>query len=158
MTTILSLDPATKTGWAVHRNGAIEASGVWDLRVKSDDSRDMRLLHLRAKLVAVLRAYESIDLLVFEASRNLQYGNAIRVAAELQGIIKLWSTDNHITYHGYSPKEIKKFATGKGGCHKAVMKAAAMTKWGDAMAAASSDEIDARWLAELAASEYAEET
>lgn len=159
MTTILALDAATKCGWAIHQNGAIEASGVWDLSVRRDESGGMRLVRLRAKLDELYRIC-GVCLVVFEASRNLKHGNAIRVAAELQGVIKLWCQDVKLDYRGYSPAEIKKFATGKGNCGKNEMRLAAHKRWPEAHGYVEDwipDEADARWLAELAASEYANE-
>ena len=40
---ILSLDVATKCGWALGDLTTIEASGVWDFNIKRDESSGMRL-------------------------------------------------------------------------------------------------------------------
>ena len=149
---ILALDPATSCGWCVV-DGNFIVSGTWDLSVRRDESSGMRLIRLRAKLNEIQRE-QTIDLLVYEASRNLQHGNAIRVAAELQGVIQVWAIDNHIEFKGYSPGEIKKYATGSGRADKNAMMVAAFNKWPNVHRMGpsewSSDEADARWLADLA--------
>lgn len=150
---ILALDPASRTGWCVV-DGSFIASGTWDLSVRRDESSGMRLIRLRAKLNEIHQE-KNVELLVYEASRNLKYGNPIRVAAELQGVIQVWAIDNMIEFKGYSPSEIKKHATGKGNCNKNAMMVAAHNRWPNVHRMGpsewSSDEADARWLADLAA-------
>lgn len=147
---ILALDPATRCGWA-HSSGG---GGIWDLHTRADESRGMRLLRLHSKLNAV---YDSagVDLVVFEAARNLRYGNAVRVAAQLQAIIELWCQEREVPYRGYSPSEIKKFATGKGSASKEAMLAAARQRWPH-IEFEDDNHADAMWLLALAENEYAD--
>lgn len=141
---ILALDPATKMGWA-HSSGQ---AGTWNFSVKRDESAGFRLLRLRQALDRT-KVGLGVDCVVFEAARHAgaQMQGALVVQAELQGVIKCWCEENRIMYRGYSPTEIKKFATGKGNANKAAMAEAAAIKWpgitGD------DNEIDARWLLEL---------
>jgi len=123
---ILALDLATHTGWA-HSCGL---SGTWDLSVKRDESSGMRLMRLRAKLNEIVEL-EGINLVVFEAARGGMPGRlgALVVSGELQGVLKLWCEELEIDYKGYSPKEIKKFATGKGNAGKPQMRVAAEKRW-----------------------------
>ena len=125
---ILALDPATTTGWA-HSSGV---SGVWDLSVRRDESRGMRLIRLNKKLSEIHESV-GIDLLAFEAARNAgpKMQGALVVQAELQGIIKLYCENNEIDYIGLSPAEIKKHATGKGNANKEAMVKAAHNKFTD---------------------------
>lgn len=158
---VLGLDPGTITGWCVI-NGSFIASGIWDLSVArkvretidKDEADGLRLMNLRSRLNEIGRDHE-FDILVYEASRNLKYGNAVRVSAELQAVIQLWAIDNMIQFKGYSPKEIKKHATGNGNCDKNAMMVAAHNRWPDVHRMGPSewpsDEADARWLADLAA-------
>lgn len=139
---ILALDPATKCGFA-HSSGP---SGTFDLSIRKDESGGMRLIRFRAKLDEV-KATAGVDLVVFEASRNSKFGNAIRVAAQLQGVIEMWCTDNGVEYRGYSPAEIKKHATGKGNAGKEQMLEAASNRgWNPE----TEDECDALWVLDLA--------
>lgn len=140
---ILALDPATKCGWA-HSSGE---SGVWDLSIRKDESGGMRLLRFRAKLREIHELI-GMDVVMFEAARNLQYGNAVRVAAQLQAIIETWCTDNNVEYRGYSPTEIKKHATGKGNAGKDAMIAAAEKRF--SRESLDENEADALWLLDLA--------
>jgi Holliday junction resolvasome RuvABC endonuclease subunit len=152
--TILALDPATHTGWALHDGLSILASGTWDLSVRRDESGGMRLVRLRSKLRQVLEAFPSIALVVFESARHgaPKMQGALVVQSELQAVIKLWAQDRKLDFKGYSPSEIKKRATGKGNAGKDAMLAAARDTWPGW--AGDDNEADARWLAVLVADEY----
>ena len=164
---ILALDPATQTGWCL-MDGSFIASGTWDLSVSrkaradmdQDEADGIRLVNLRSKLNEI-QQHKAIDMLVYEASRNMRYGPGIRVAAQIQGLIQVWSVDNQVMFKGYSPSEIKKHATGKGGCNKNAMMVAAFKRWPDVHRTGPadwpSDEADARWLADLAVSQLCPE-
>lgn len=145
---ILSLDQATHTGWA-HSCGA---SGVWDCSVRRDESSGMRLIRLRSKLDEILKSV-GIDLVVFEANRNLRHGAAVRVAGQIQGLVEVWCTDNGIEYRGYSASQIKKHATGKGNANKDAMIAAAALRWPE-VKILDDNHADALWLLDLAQREF----
>jgi Holliday junction resolvasome RuvABC endonuclease subunit len=143
---ILALDPATKCGWA-HSN---RSSGVWDLSVRKDESKGMKLVRLSSKLEDMKKI---VELVVFEAARYAgpNQGNALVSHAEFQSVIKLWAINNKIDYRGYSATEIKKHATGKGNANKNQMIAAAISQgWNPK----DDNEADALWLLNLAQSEY----
>lgn len=144
---LLAIDPATNCGFA-HSCGD---SGVWRLGIRKDESSGMRWIRLRGKLNEI-HAAVGVDVIVFEASRNLQHGNAVRVAAGLQATIETWCVDNGVEYRGYSPSEVKKFATGKGNAKKDAMMAAAQKRWPN-VELVSDDHADALWLLELASAE-----
>jgi Holliday junction resolvasome RuvABC endonuclease subunit len=146
---ILALDPATSCGWA-HSDGF---SGTWDLSVRRDESGGMRLIRLTSKLDEVDDTI-GVDLVAFEAARhgapNMQ--GALVVHAELQATIKLWCEKRGVDYRGYSPTEIKKFATGKGNAGKDLMLIAAEKSW-PLKNFGTGDEVDAWWLLLLAMKE-----
>jgi Holliday junction resolvasome RuvABC endonuclease subunit len=150
LTRILALDPSTRTGWA-HSCGQ---SGVWDLSIRRDESKGMRLIRLRGKLNEI-RAAVGVDLVVYEAARHAapKMQGALVVQAEIQGVIVLWCEDNHIQYVGLSPSEIKKHATGKGNAGKDQMLAAAKAKWPD-MEIVDDNNADALWILDLARQRY----
>lgn len=141
---ILALDPATKCGWA-HSAGP---SGVWDLSIKRDESRGMRLIRFRGKLNEI-KDNVGIDVIVFEAARNAKASmqGALVTQAELQGVLKTWCDDNDIDYRGYSPSEIKKHATGKGNASKEAMVEAAKQKFKKPIK--DDNEADALWILDL---------
>jgi Holliday junction resolvasome RuvABC endonuclease subunit len=123
---ILALDPATKMGWAL----SPLISGVWDLSLKRDESMGMKFMRLRAKLNELLENYR-IQLVVYESARNAapKMQGALVHQAQLQAIIIDWATTAGIESKGYSPKEIKKWATGNGNASKDAMLAFAKKRW-----------------------------
>jgi Holliday junction resolvasome RuvABC endonuclease subunit len=141
---ILAIDPATTCGWA-HSDGF---SGVWDLSVRRDESKGMRLLRLKGK-IAEVHAATGVDLIVFEASRNSKNMSAVVLSAKFQGVIEAWATEKDVEYQGFSPAEIKKHATGKGNANKDAMMEAARRKWPHETIA-DDNHADALWILDLA--------
>lgn len=137
---ILALDIATHCGWATE-----EASGVWDLSMKRDESSGMRILRFRSKLTDMLTLVNP-NLVTFERTSG-QHKNALIVQAELHGILKLFCEDNKIEYRAFSASEIKKHATGKGNAGKPLMIAAAKEKLG--YQGSDDNEADALWILDL---------
>ena len=143
-------------------DGSFITSGVWDLSVSrksradmdKDEANGMRLVNLKHKLNEVHSDYD-FEFVAYEASRNLRYGDAVRVAAELVGVIQVWAIGNIVSFKGYSPSQIKHHATGNGNANKNAMMIAAHKQWPDVHRMGPSewpsDEADARWLADLAA-------
>lgn len=122
--TILSIDPATKTGWAISN----EIYGTWNLKTRTDESWGMKLVRLRSKLKEIFEAYP-IDVVVYErpAGRNTR---AIITQSKIIGIIETMCQDRNIEYRAYSAGEIKKFATGKGNSGKPAMLESALNMYG----------------------------
>ena len=123
---LLALDLATITGWCCELNG-VQAVGHWNLTPTRDESKDMRIIRFIAKLREILDATE-IKLIAFERPAG-RHAGAIIVQSELQGIMKSECLARGIAFNGYSSKEIKKFATGKGNAGKPAMIAAAKARW-----------------------------
>lgn len=148
---MLALDPATKCGWAM---GPV-LCGTWDLSVKRDESGGMRLIRFRAKLAELLEK-NPFQLLVYEAARNAapKMQGALVIQATIQGVLQLWAVDNNVEIRGYSPSEIKKFATGKGNAGKAQMMEAAAARWPYAAWTKDDNTVDAVFLWEMAKQEY----
>jgi Holliday junction resolvasome RuvABC endonuclease subunit len=147
---ILAIDPATHCGYA----SSTGPSGTWDFSIRRDESAGMRLIRFDGKLRAINDAHP-VEMVVFEAARNAgpKMQGALVVQAEMQGVLKKWCEENSIAYRGYSPSEIKKFATGKGNASKDQMIAAAKNKWPDRVIG-DDNEADALWILSLAQSEY----
>lgn len=147
-TAILAIDPATKCGFA-HSAGAF---GTWDLAIKTDESGGMRLLRLIGKLEEIRRG-PGIDLIAFEAVRHAAGSrhNPRTLAAELQGILKLFCEQNEINYRGFSPSEIKRHATGRGNADKNAIIDAAGARFPDFQPGRHDDNAaDALWILDLA--------
>ena len=149
---IMALDPATKCGWAYAQTGGIVASGTWDLSTRRDESTGMKLLRFESKLREV--AAMGVDLFVFEAARHAapRMQGALLHQAKLQAVIERLGEELHIPYRGYSPSEIKKFATGKGNASKSDVRRAVKERFGHHTA--DDNESDAVALLHLARSEY----
>jgi crossover junction endodeoxyribonuclease RuvC len=147
---ILALDPATQLGWAL----SPLLSGVWDLSLKRDESMGMKFLRLRAKLNELLDNYR-IQLVVYEAARHAapkMQGSLVH-QAQLQAIIIDWATTAKIESKGYSPKEIKKWATGNGNASKEIMLALAKKRWPE-IAIVDDNQADALLLWQMATAEF----
>ena len=145
---VLALDVATKTGFAT-RSG----SGVWDFKVKRDESAGMRLIRFKQKLIEILDV-EDINLVVFERTSGF-HKNALIVQAELHGVLKSVLEERGIEYRAYSAGEIKKHATGKGNAKKPIMIAAAKAKWPD-IDIIDDNHADALWIFDLAKTDLSE--
>jgi len=145
---ILSLDPATKCGWALSNS----LSGTWDLSVKQDESSGARYLRLWNYLDE-LHQSNGIDLIVFEASRNPKHSRAVVILARIQGTIELWATQNDVEYQPVSPMTIKVFATGNNKASKAEMISAAK-KYTGRRKIIDDNHADAVLLLELAKEKY----
>lgn len=137
---VLALDVATTCGWCTETS-----SGTWKLTPKKDESKGMRLIRFKAKLREICEL-EKISLIVFEQLAT--YGKFPNfVGAEMQGVLKLFCTENNIEFKSYPPTVIKKFGTGKGNAKKEAMIEAAK-KFNSEVE--SDDEADAIILFQLA--------
>lgn len=143
---ILALDIATKTGW---RNST--SSGVWDLRIKKDESDGMRVLRFKSKLQEIINLQKP-GLVVFERPAG-RHKKPIMVQSEMHGVLKLLCLEHEIQYRAYSAGEIKSHATGKGNCGKPAMIKAAKLRWPE-VEFIDDNHVDAYWLYNLAYNEY----
>jgi len=148
---IIALDPAIKCGFAYcsYVPSYTFKSGVWNLKLKKDESQGLRLLRLYRNIDVIVKQHK-MDLVVFEAARNVSKGYGTVHHAELQSVIKLVALNNEIEYKGYSPTSIKKHA-GKGNASKEYMIKAAKRGWNKAV---TDDEADALFLLDLAITEF----
>jgi len=112
---ILAIDPAEKTGWAINN----QIYGVWDLKLKRDESFGSKLLRFKSHLSESVEKGK-IGLIVFERPSG-RMPAAIMSHAKLVAMIETFGVENDIPTRGYSATEIKKFATGKGNSNKKVM-------------------------------------
>jgi Holliday junction resolvasome RuvABC endonuclease subunit len=136
---ILGIDPGTNCGWALW-DGTELVSGVWDLRVRSDESASFRLIRLRSKLNEVGK----VEYLFFEAAGFTPYRKAAQVAGQLEGVLLVWAHDNALEYRTVKPGELKRWATGKGRADKKVMIEAARQLTG--YTGSENNEADARLI------------
>lgn len=148
---ILALDPATRTGFC-YQGESDRISGTWDLSTRRDESTGMKLLRLESKLVEFAKL--GVDLIVFEAARHAmpRMQGALVHQAKLQAIIERFAERRQINARGYSPSEIKAYATGKGNSGKDAVIEAVRKRFD--YAGDDNNEADAIALLELARSTY----
>lgn len=154
---ILALDfGASYTGWA-HSNGT---SGVFDLRIKRDESGGFRLVRFESKLVEVIRGI-GVDVIAFEAvSSGGPHSriDTVRVQSKLQAVVEMLAevTDrleccsryaNEIKAHAIPQKKAKR--------DKDAMMAAATKRWPD-VEIIDDNHADALWLLDLIQTELVE--
>ena len=149
---ILALDPATRCGWAYMQIGGVLSSGTWDLSTRADESTGMKLLRFEAKLREIVA--NGLDLIVYEAARHAapKMQRSLQHQTKLQAIIERLGEELKIDYRGYSPSEIKKFATGKGNAGKPEVCRAVRERFG--VAVNDDNEADAVAILMLARTEY----
>ena len=111
---LLALDPATITGWCTSTS-----SGIWNCTPKSYESAGMKLIKFKSSLHELITK-ERIRFVVYEKPGGRFY-NGVRSHSNFEGVLIAYCEERDIDYKGYSAKEIKKFATGKGNCNKEKM-------------------------------------
>jgi len=108
----------------------------------------MRLLRFERHLA---EAMFGVDLIAYEEVRRHAGTDAAHVYGALTGLIQKQGESCGIPYYAIPVGTIKKFATGKGNADKAKMVAAGEELWGEVL---PEDEVDARFIALVAAAEY----
>jgi Holliday junction resolvasome RuvABC endonuclease subunit len=144
---VLAIDPGSSCGWAIGDENGIAASGVWQLKPRPGDSPGMRYIMLLGRLEDVLRAYPTLDLVVYEQAH--QRGRAateyaLGVATHVQSFCARHRIE-HAKVHSAS---VKKNATGIGNCGKEAMVTEAKLRFG--RESLTDDEADALWILDYA--------
>jgi len=121
---ILSLDLATKTGWATFFNHRI-SSGVQEFDLRRGESSGLRFLRFRAWLKE-LKTYcpGKIDLIVYEQAHH-RGGAATQLCVGLVTDVLAFAADIGAETMPVHTATLKKWATGRGNAGKATMKEAA---------------------------------
>lgn len=123
---ILSLDLATKTGWATN---IPRQSGVQTFDVKRGESPGMRFLRCRAWLGEMLKLLGGIDLICFEQAHH-RGGAATACCVGLISQVQAFTAEHDIELMAVHTGELKRWATGKGNANKEEMiKAAQQRGW-----------------------------
>lgn len=145
---ILSLDMATKTGWAT--NIYSKRSGVIEFQIKRGESPGMRFLRCRSWLNEMWKLLNSkIDLIVYEQAHH-RGGAATAVCVGLSTEVLAFAAEHNIETMPVHTATLKKFATGNGRASKVDMINAAKTKgWSPG----DHNKADAQLLLEYALSE-----
>ena len=143
---ILSLDLATKTGWA-HSSGA---SGVQDFSPRRGDSPGMRWLEFKAWLCRII-SISPVDVIAYEQAHH-RGGAATHVAHSLISCVEQVAAERGIQLTNRHTATIKKHALGTGRGDKSEMVSAAQQRWPDRQFV-DDNEADACWLLSLVQSD-----
>jgi Holliday junction resolvasome RuvABC endonuclease subunit len=143
MKTILAIDLATTTGWAVSSCNII-TSGTVSFKGGRFEGGGMRFLRFRRWLREMLES-EKPDVLFYEEVRRHLSTDSAHIYGGLLAIMQAECEAKEIPYSGIPVGTIKKHATGKGGADKKAMIAAAAARWPD-QSIESDDQADALWI------------
>ncbi len=117
MTTILSLDLGTTTGWALAKDKEIR-SGTICFKPTPFDSQDSKFTRFRRWLVNLKATYGEIDQIVYEAVRRHKGTIAGQTYGGFMATLQMFGDHHKIPYEGVPVGTIKKFATGNGNASK----------------------------------------
>lgn len=148
---ILAIDPGTKLGWALGRDGRLLESGTEDLSPRRGESSGSRFLRFRAWLE---RAGQGVDVVVYEQPPQLKSSAALEILFGITTRITEWSEERGIPCVNYHPATIKKRVAGRGNAKKPEMKAQAYLLWNRALTLTDDNEADALCLLWLAFRDY----
>jgi len=138
----LALDLATKTGWALRRNGTL-FSGVQDFTPRRGDSPGMRFLRFVNWLESMI-ALNDIRLIVYEQAHQ-RGGHATEVCVGLVTHTQSTAAAHNVEHTSVPSLTLKKFATGSGRADKGMMLLEAKSKWPDQQVT-DDNQADALWL------------
>ena len=145
---ILSLDLATKTGWASNVHG--RRSGVVEFALKRGESPGMRFLRARAWLNEIWKLLGGqIDIIVYEQAHH-RGGAATAVCVGLVTEVLAFAAARNIELMPVHTATLKKFATGSGRASKEDMVQAAKARGWNPV---DHNEADAQLLLEYAMSD-----
>lgn len=141
--TILALDLATITGWAVSSCNIV-TSGTISFKGSRFEGGGMRFLRFRRWLRDML-ANEKPEAVYYEEVRRHLSTDAAHIHGGLLAILQAECEAKEIPYAGIPVGMIKKQATGKGNADKSAMIAAAESRWPD-QRIEDDNQADALWI------------
>lgn len=146
---ILALDCATKTGFALIKDGKIYESGVMDFSKKRGESNGMMFLRFRQWLSRMMDL--PIKVVVFEQAHH-RGGAATEICVNLTGRVQEICAERGVEFAAVHSGTLKKWATGHGKADKRDMIGKAMLLLG--RNPIDDNESDAALMAAWAWEEY----
>ena len=143
---ILAIDLATTTGWAVHSCNVV-TSGTISFKGSRFEGGGMRFLRFRCWFTQMV-ALQKPEVVVYEAVRRHLGTDAAHVYGGLLATMQAICEDKEIPYEGFGVAEIKIAATGKGNAKKDAMISAATARWPD-QDIIDDNQADALWIMQL---------
>jgi hypothetical protein len=122
--TLLALDLATTTGWALRSTDGAITSGTVSFRPGRYDGGGMRYVRFRAWLERLAADVGPIGVIYFEEVRRHLGTDAAHIFGGLLATLTCWAQTRGVPYQGVPVGTIKRHATGKGNALKEAMIAA----------------------------------
>jgi hypothetical protein len=122
--TILALDLATNTGWALCSTNGQIISGTVSFRPSRYDGGGIRYLRFRSWLESMAADAAGIGVVHYEEIRRHLSTDAAHVHGGLLATLTAWCESRSIAYQGVSVGTIKRYITGKGNADKLAVIAA----------------------------------
>lgn len=116
MTTILSLDLGTTTGWALLTNKEIRSGSIC-FKDTPFDCKDSKYTKFRRWLVNT-KAHFNFEEIVYEAVASHKGSMAAQMYGGFKATLQMFGDQHEIPYSGVPVGTIKKFITGHGGANK----------------------------------------
>jgi hypothetical protein len=138
--TILALDLATITGWAMRSASGEILSGTVSFRPSRYDGGGIRYLRFRGWRDSMAQDAAGIGVVHFEEIRRHLSTDAAHVHGGLLATLTSWCEQRSIAYQGVPVGTIKSFIAGKGNADKAAVIAAIRAR---GFAPADDNEADA---------------
>ena len=151
---ILSLDIATKTGYAVYINGQCVEDGLIKSAPKKSEHELSRVVKFREAVKDILNRYPAIDTIAWERVDFCKFTKAHAVHHELLSVVHTLIVDADMQYCNVSVSALKRYATGSGKASKELMVSTGNKRWGTSYFYDSKkntvrnqdNEVDARWV------------
>ena len=121
MTTILTLDLGTHSGWALKAPDRTITSGTEHFTPHRFEGGGMRYLRFKRWLTELKQTTDGIDAVYFEEVRRHAGVDAAHAYGGFMAHLTAWCEHHQIPYQGVPVGTIKKYATGKGNAGKADM-------------------------------------
>ncbi|MBI5121317.1 MAG: hypothetical protein HZA67_09950 [Rhodospirillales bacterium] len=118
MTTILTLDLGTTTGWAVRLADGIIVSGTVAFKPGRYEGGGIRFLRFHSWLEEMLRQAPALSAVYFEEVRRHAGTDAAHIYGGFLAHLSAWCEQKHIPYQGVPVATIKRHVTGKGNADK----------------------------------------
>jgi Holliday junction resolvasome RuvABC endonuclease subunit len=125
MKTVLALDLATNTGWALRNAQGALSSGVARFELREGESEGARLL----RFVTWLREFGRVDVIAFERPFAKGRGFVAGIGKELAALVRVEAASTGALELDVAPGTLKKHATGHGAAKKGDMVRAAARRW-----------------------------
>ena len=122
--TIISLDCATVTGWAIWRDGRCIESGVQDFSKKRGESNGLLFLRFRKWLMDLIETAGPAQILAYEQAHH-RGGAATEICVNLTGRVQEIAQQEGAECASVPTMTLKKWATGHGNADKSAMIVAA---------------------------------